>query len=140
MMDQPKPASPPLAVLPLEYAGPAVNPSTTLMRWMTYLSVAAMVLATLAAILNVESVIVSGPVLALLGVIMVVCGFSRRQRALWWPGLAHWGICGLFVGLVNMLHWSPSDARVPFPIMGAIYTVAMTLALLRNVAACGPRE
>ncbi len=87
---------------------------------------------------QVESVLVSGPVI-------LFCGFGgmwlarrARHRGALWLGAANCGICLLFIGLVNLLHWSPRHADRPFRIMGAAYVLAtLPAAILVTRAAPG---
>jgi hypothetical protein len=120
----------PLPVLTLEYAPPSLMGRRRVLRITGWLSIATLVIGTIACIIEVESVIASGPAISVIGLIMVIYGLSRRPKALWVPGLAHLLISGLFVGLVNGLNWSPRRAQVPFSVMSVIYTIGMTIALL----------
>jgi hypothetical protein len=129
-MDQPL-TPPPLPVLPLEYAPPALQGSTRLLRVLGWLSIGITAVGTVAAAVEVETVIVSGPALVVLGMVMIACGLARKQRALWIPGLAHLGIAGFFVMLVNVFGFSPTVARIPFPVMGGIYTIGVTIIFLK---------
>lgn len=75
--------------------------------------------------LNVKTVCLSGPVLALMAIATLIS--ARRvgyPRGLW-VGAAHLGICLLFFGLVNLLGWAPRDAEAPFRCMGAAYVLLM---------------
>jgi len=73
---------------------------------------------------DVESVLATGPILFLVGFVMVVMGYWIGYRLAAGIGAAHMGVCVLFVLLVNILNWSPSAASFPFAWMGLLYTVA----------------
>jgi hypothetical protein len=90
--------------------------------WMAWAACA--VAEALIAFYDVESVIVTGPVIALLGLTTVILGFAGRYMALACLGLANILVCILFFLLVVILEWGPRDAQHPFAVMGAIYTAA----------------
>jgi len=79
-------------------------------------------------LIDTETVVISGAVIALLGIAMAVFGFRAGRRRYAWLGLAHVAICLLFVVLVNLLTWSPRDAHLPFAVMGAMHVIATGLA------------
>jgi len=83
-------------------------------------------LATLLLIqyVDVESVMVTGPIIMVLGMLVAYLGSSGRYWQLTVLGLAHCGVCLLFFGLVVILRWTPSDAKVPFTLMGLVYGTA----------------
>jgi hypothetical protein len=89
---------------------------------------AACVVGTALIFHEVESVIGTGPVLAGLGVILLIAGVVAR-RTLWTLlGTAHVSVCLLFFGLVNLLEWDPSDAEMPFRVMSVLYTMASAVS------------
>jgi hypothetical protein len=47
-----------------------------------------------------------------------------RDRWFVGVGVSHCAICVLFLFLVNAFHWGPREARFPFAVMGALYTLA----------------
>jgi hypothetical protein len=121
----------PLPVLPLEYAPPpAAGRRPTWRRigrvgaaagWLTCLVAWALVLLGL-----VESVLVTGPIIFTLGLLTLLGGAFNRER---WPlilGVSHCAICVLFLFLVNAFHWSPRDAKLPFTVIGGVYTFLLS--------------
>lgn len=128
-MDQP----PPIPVLPLAYAPPALQKGTRWLTVMSWLSIVTLVAGTVAIFVEVESVLVSGLALAIIGTIMLIAGVARRQVMLWGPGALHLGICTLFVALVNGLHWGPRVAAKPFAVMSTAYTLGMTALLIWQI-------
>ena len=80
---------------------------------------------------DVESVMGTGPVIAVVGVATVLLGLAGRYAALAWVGLANILVCILFFMLVVILEWSPGQAAHPFAIMGAIFTAATLPAAIR---------
>ena len=82
---------------------------------------------------DVESVVITGPVLFVLGFGLMVTIWIGGAR---WTALVaagHMCVCVLFFTLVNVLRWSPDDAHTPFMIMGGVYTLLIVPA---TVAAC----
>ena len=77
--------------------------------------------AVLIIFYEVESVIVTGPILLLLGVFLFGLGVRCRYYRAAIIGAADCLICFLFFGLVWTLSWSPTQATVPFGFMSAIY-------------------
>ena len=84
-------------------------------------------------LIGVESVLVSGAVLTSLGVLLVTGGVLTHDRLVIGLGAAHCAVCVLYVVLVTVLNWSPSDAQRPFSIMTAAYTVLIVWPSFRAV-------
>jgi hypothetical protein len=129
--------SDPVPVIPLAYARPDAEPPALRGAWGRAVRVCH-VLALLCcavgwallAFVDVETVVVSGPVLFVLGLVLIVAGgVTRSWRAVGF-GAAHVGVCILFVALVNLRHWSPRQAEAPFTIMGSAYTSAAVFTAL----------
>lgn len=76
-------------------------------------------------LITVESVLFSGPILAIVGLATTIYGIRHHYPQVTTMGAAHVAICILFVSLVNLLGWGPGAARVPFMLMGAIYILIM---------------
>lgn len=73
--------------------------------------------------IEIESILVSGPVVSLSG--FVSAFFSRRcgNRAGWWFGLSGFGITVSCFLLINIYQWGPADARVPVIRVLNVYTL-----------------
>ncbi len=80
----------------------------------------------LIAFVDVESVLVAGPIILLLGILLVVLGYLRQYRWAFRLGVAHIAVTWLFFGLVNLLEWSPRQAVLPFTIIGLAYLAFVT--------------
>jgi hypothetical protein len=117
----------PIPVIPLAYADPGTIERFRAWRWVNRICLIvggfASFIAWLLLFFQVETVLGSGPVLFLTGGLMVTGGLLRRRPWMWGIGICHCAICLLFVLLVNLLHWSPADARGPFIAMGAAYNL-----------------
>ncbi|HEX2971241.1 MAG TPA: hypothetical protein VHP11_02840, partial [Tepidisphaeraceae bacterium] len=75
-------------------------------------------------LIAVETVLASGPLLMLVGLATAIYGIRHTYGGVVSIGVAHMGICILFVSLVNLLSWGPGAAREPFIAMGAMYILA----------------
>ena len=125
----------PIPVIPLEYAKPdAVERGHRVWRQINRGALIAGASVTLIGwvmiLIDAKSVLVSGPLLMLIGLAMLVGGFRRRQALIWTIGAAHCAVCVLFIALVNLLHWGPRPAQTPFAIMGAAYNLLTIPAAL----------
>ena len=126
-------AAEPVRVIPLEYEHRDDSAARTRLgsvaQWLLIVAWAACA-GTWAALLliDTECVVVGGPIIAVLGIAMAATGFRARRPAYARLGLAHFGICLLFVMLVNLLTWSPRQAHLPFAVMGAMHVIATGLA------------
>jgi hypothetical protein len=121
----------PQPVIPLEYAKPST--STHDRRWWLAARVS-LLLAGLCLLagwglmfMDVETAVVTGPMLALMGVVLVGSGWRLKLMPAMLLGIAHCSICLLFFTLVNVRNWSPSEAAVPFRIMTGMYLVIVGL-------------
>lgn len=118
--------SEPPRVIPLEYATPALDPDRrwrNVARWSLGLGWVCCIIAWLAVMVVTESVVITGWFVAVLGILAIICGIRLRSPLVTSVGIAHCGICILFLGLVNVLRWSPREAKWPFIIMGTIYCI-----------------
>ncbi len=75
---------------------------------------------------DVESVVVTGPIIVIAGVVMIVCGCKVHFWAAAVIGVMHVSIALLYVSLVNLLGWGPDEAKLPFMQMGAVYLAIIT--------------
>jgi hypothetical protein len=115
----------PLPVISLDYA----PPDTAARRFCVALPVCeASGLAACAVgfgllFAEVELVLLSGPLIFVIGAAMVGMGVHRRDWARVGLGAGHLGVCALLIALVNLLHWSPGDAELPFKWIGGCYLI-----------------
>ena len=116
----------PRPVIALDYAPPSPRATIwrAIVRWTVPLSWLCCVVGTFAILVEVESVLVSGPVLFVLGLLTLIGGKMTGRRWVTGLGWGHVGICILYVGLVNLRGWSPSEAEAPFAVMSIVYTLA----------------
>ena len=121
----------PRPVIPLEYAQP-----TTARRarawWLA--ARACVVLCGLCLFVgwvllffDVETVIVTGPLLFVLGLALAVSAWRLKLMPAVMLGIGHCSICVLFVTLVNVRNWSPSEAEIPFRVLGGFYLLVVTV-------------
>jgi hypothetical protein len=129
-----------LPAIPLQYQSPIRRPRRrwlSLGRWAVLIAWPMCLLAWFLLFVEVETVLVTGPVILLLGLVAIIGGIVHRS---WWLvviGVWHVTLCLLFVALVNLRHWSPDDSRDPFIIMGLVHlilTLSLTLYVLWSPA------
>ncbi len=72
---------------------------------------------------HVESVLVTGSVIAVSGLIAAYLGRRAKYVPLQLLGFANFGVCLLFFALVYLLSWNPDEAKDPFTVMGAMYVL-----------------
>lgn len=121
----------PVPVLPLEYAPPA-SIAGRVWRRIVLVCLALGLLTCVVGVIvilayDVESVVVTGPVLFVIGMLTLLGDLLTRKGVAAIVGGAHCGICLLFFLLVNLLQWSPNEAHSPFLVMGTIYTLVIAV-------------
>ena len=128
--------SDPTPILPLQYATPETNRdsgSTKAVRGLARLCWVLALLGTIAMFIEVESVILTGPLLATAGGTLLGLSISRRDKRGRFLATAHVFVCFIFFILVAAFSWSPGDAREPFQAMSIVYTLATAWPTLRIV-------
>ena len=111
-------------------------------RWLPRVTIAAWLAGAIAVILicvDTETVLVTGPIIALLGTWMLVLAIRAQRRDFIALAASHLAICLLFFGLVQWFHWGPQESRAPFALLGAGFVIAngaatLWLTLKRRVA------
>jgi hypothetical protein len=120
----------PLPVLPLQYAAPGASSTARdalIARICLWTAGSACAVGWGLIFVETETVIGSGAALAAAGAGLFAVSVRLRCRLTMILGLAHCGLCALFVGLVNGLGWGPGPSTVPFLVMGGIYNVAVNI-------------
>src|SRR5262245_12079483 len=121
----------PMPVIPLEYEHPTVAAAARPGRALRVLAIvtwtACVVAWALIVNVDVETVVASGPIIAILGGMLGIRGLLERRYGFAVLGAAHIAICLLFVVLVNLFQWSPRDADKPFTVMGAMHVIGSGL-------------
>jgi len=84
------------------------------------------VLGVSAAFYDIESIVVTGPVLFLIGIFLALCNRQHEHLTSLAFGLSGPAISIICLALINLLNWSPTDAQHPVSIIAAVYT---TIAL-----------
>lgn len=134
-MHETEPGLTPIPVIKLDYADAAPGRRRQfLLRWTRYSAGLALLTCSVGWILlclvKVETVLVTGPILFVLGALTLLGGLLTGRPLFSVIGAAHCFICVLFAALVNALRWSPRDAHDPFTWMGLVFTAAVTVPTL----------
>jgi hypothetical protein len=115
----------PLPVISLEYAPPdAARRFCVALPVCEASGLAACAIAFGLLFAEVQLVLVSGPLIFVIGAAMVGMGVHRRDWARVGLGAGHLGVCALLIALVNLLNWSPGEAEFPFKWIGGCYLMA----------------
>ena len=116
----------PLAVIPLQYENATAAQARPTKR-LGIVAIAAWLACAVAlgliVAVDVESVMVTGPVITVLGLLLAVWALLEHRPPFLVAGAAHIAICLLFVVLVNVRQWSPREATLPFTVMGAMHVI-----------------
>ena len=110
--------------LTLDYAAPTTDKhrlSRRAARWLIALCGLIAVAALALLLYDVETVVLTGPLLFLLACVGLVPAIRAGGVVPLTIFVAHAAICLLFVALVNLRGWGPSDAGPPFKVMGGLY-------------------
>lgn len=89
-----------------------------------------------AALIEIESIVISGLWLLLFGLLMTVFGLRRGQYRVAYLGLAHLIFPCLIASLIAVMRWSPNEAMVPVPLICAPYVVSaigVTVRVIRRL-------
>jgi hypothetical protein len=77
--------------------------------------------SVVAAAVEIETIVGTGPVFSGVGGVVAECGRRCRMRGMFWLGISTL-ILSLFVfGLINVAEWSPGEAQRPVSVLLLIY-------------------
>jgi hypothetical protein len=79
-----------------------------------------------AAFLEVETILLGGPLISLLGLYVAALGLHRSFRQGVAAGLSAVGFSLFILLLISGLGWGPDAARVPVRVLGSIYAAVST--------------
>jgi hypothetical protein len=71
--------------------------------------------------LEVETVLVTAPILTVVGLLLVIAAAMHRHLLGILAGASHIAVCMLCVALVNTCHWGPRESTEPFLAIGGVY-------------------
>jgi len=123
----------PYAVTTLEIGEPIPDgfaTSSKFTRWMIIIAMPLLVIGVVLAFLDIETILGSGPVMLVWGVILLYP--TRRDRQFQWFAIA----CCLFPVVVFLIiffmSWSPQDAQHPISALCASFVGAMLFGCVKN--------
>ena len=88
----------------------------------------ALIATVLIVIIDVESVLVTGPIIFVAGAAMIYWGAKHRSTIHVILGGFHCAICLLCFVLAFVFHFGPQEATKPFGFIGMVYTPAIAAA------------
>jgi len=120
----------PLPIIPLEYAhvGLPTRPMKRLRSVALFAWLLGLLAWTLIVFVRIDSVLVTGPLIFLTGLMLLISGVQERSVPYLFLAAAHCAVCLLFFVLVNRLDWSEEQAYVPFTVMGAAFVSGSGIA------------
>ena len=93
------------------------------------------VVGTAAAFVDVETIVITGPILSIFGVFGIIACARKRYNFGVWIGASGPAICLAIFLIIQLFSWGPSEAQEPVPPIGAFYMAilcAMGLVALRE--------
>lgn len=104
----------PIAMPVLDYAPLALAPRWgRTIRVLLWIDIGLSVIATIACVFEVETIVATGPCLLILGFLLIAFGRRGRQNYAVVAGAELIGIVVMVFALINLLDWSPRKAQVP---------------------------
>lgn len=88
------------------------------------LQMAAIVIGLVASFIDVESIVITGPVLTVLGLITLFLAVRTDVGTGFVVGISGPAIAVLCFALIYSQNWSPGDASRPIPLIGTAYAFA----------------
>lgn len=107
----------------LDYANPALGKRA---GWSIYFASAlslVCLVGTVTIFIEVESVVVTGPVLVLGAILLMIYAATYCRPSLLMFAASHAVICFLFFGLVYLNQWGPRAAEPPFRVLSVGWTI-----------------
>ena len=83
------------------------------LQWLIAIQVVGMFVSAIASMIEIESIMATGPVLAVTGLMIAACSFRADYELGFFYGLAVLGVAVLCFVLIFGLEWGPGDAAVP---------------------------
>jgi len=106
-----------------EYIEP-IRERRSMAQWMHYLlwfQVGCSAVALPIMLIQIEWIIPMAVFFSLFGVFLAVAAYRNNQPRAAWIGICSIGFCVAVFLIIFLGHWSPDDARVPVPILSAIF-------------------
>jgi hypothetical protein len=76
-------------------------------------------------LIQIEWIIPMGVFFSSLAIFLAVAAHRNKQPRAAWIGLSSLGYCIVILLLINILEWSPDDARIPVPILSGSFVVSI---------------
>jgi hypothetical protein len=99
--------------------------------------------SVIAATVQIESIVGTGPAFSVLGLIVAECGRRCRLRGMFWVGSSTLVLSLIVFGLIYLANWSPDEASIPVSVMLLAYeavTVPAGLMMLWRLFVPAPSD
>lgn len=106
-------------------------------RLLLILQLMTALIGNVAAFVDVETIVASGPILSILGILVTIASLRRRFHLGLWIGMSGPAISLIIFLVIFLQHWNPSEAQKPIPILAALYVAVVCLlglAALQRIA------
>ena len=93
------------------------------------------VVGTAAAFVDVETIVITGPILSIFGIFGTIACVRKRYNFGVWIGASGPAICLAIFLIIQLFNWGPTEAQEPVPLIGAVYMAilcVMGLVALRE--------
>ncbi len=129
----------PYAVTTLEVDQPPIesDPPSRWVHWCVVLALPLMLIGSAAAVIDIETILASGPVMLGYGLILLFLTRRWQQRQFRWFA---WTCCAfpfIVFLIIYTLQWSPSNAQVPISALCCVFTCAVSAGIFVTVAQAG---
>ena len=126
----------PYAATTLELSKPIVEAGghSPWIRWLVIIAIPLLITASAAAVMNVHSIVVSGPILLLYGAVLMYLSWWKKQRRFRWFA---WACCTFPMAvylIIFTLQWSPTEAQMPISLLCCVFTLLVTAGTLATFA------
>ncbi len=83
------------------------------------------VVGTAAAFIDVETIVITGPILSIFGIFGTIACVRKRYDFGAWIGASGPAICLVIFLIIQLFNWGPAAAQEPVPPIGAFYMVIL---------------
>ena len=107
-------------------------------RWLVIIAIPLLITGSAAAVIDIESIVASGPIMLVYGAILVYLTYRLGGRRFRWFA---WTCCTFPIAvflIIFTLEWSPADAQVPISVLCCVFTLMVIAGILTTFAIARP--